>query len=156
MIPLISAQLSRPYRFFPSLAGASLLRFSVPGANPNDTRFIRPCPSYVARRDASSRVIYASTINQVDWKNSYDFVHRLTRTVLGSPVWRIVRQVLPRRELAPGAHVHPGRVRDAWYAGLAGHVARETVTLRGEDVVAFWWRPGLQQKSFLHELFENS
>ena len=60
----------------------SLLRLPVAGRRPRGTVSI-PTSACPARRVYSAtalpRVIYASTINQVDRRNSYGFVHRLTR-----------------------------------------------------------------------------
>lgn len=132
----------------PFFRQCSLLRFPVAGRRPRGTASV-PRTASPARRvysaTALSRVIYASTINQVDRRNSYGFVHRLTRAPRrggDSPVRGVVREVLPGRELAPRADVRSGRVGDPRYA-VPYAVAREPVARGGQDIVTFRRRPRL-------------
>lgn len=59
-----------------------------------------------------------------------------TSSPIDSPVGRVVGQVLPGRELAPGTHVQPGSFRELRHAAVPRRVAvGEPVAFRRLDVV---------------------
>lgn len=72
--------------------------------------------------------------------NTHSFVRRIAEEASAtspadSPIRSVVRQMMPGREFAPGAHVHPGGVCDT-HAVLCT-VARETVARRLQAVTSF-------------------
>lgn len=106
------------------------------------------------RFSPSSRMICVSwSLNQADWKNSYDFRTSFVTSDENSPVWSVVREMLPGCELTPRTHVHPSRVCDSRYA-VSHAVTREALAGCRQDIVPFgrcsWLRCA---KCFLYTIF---
>lgn len=99
-----------------------------------------PLRRYIA---TSSRMVYILwSLNQIDWKNSYDIRTSFVTSDEDSPVWSIIRKMLPGCELAPRAYVRFCCICDSWYT-ISVIILRKAIA-RCQNIVPFGWCSWLQ------------